>query len=231
MSDHETTNHNQSPTNPQLTPERLAELRRLAEAVRRRHPTPWHLDGEVAEWYQGQKSPFDDAGASLVSAEGIIILGGQDGDQGGAVGILTQEAAGYYAALDSQTVLALLDRLEAVQHERDAAESRFQTAWSDANRERGRAEQAERERDTHLTARRRQTEELVAIREALQVSGLLPDLLREIRALQQIARDAARRNRRAYGRERHLALEQVDEDEFARRGAAIVKRAEGEVRS
>lgn len=84
------------------------QLRKLAQAAT---PGVWEA-GDAQPWQQGQ-GPFDDWGASITSLSGVeIVTGGAQDEQGGAVGVLTNENAAYIAAVNPQVVLALLDQLE-----------------------------------------------------------------------------------------------------------------------
>lgn len=84
------------------------QLRKLAQAAT---PGVWEA-GDAQPWQPGQ-GPFDDWGASITSLSGVeIVTGGAQDEQGGAVGVLTNENAAYIAAANPQVVLALLDQLE-----------------------------------------------------------------------------------------------------------------------
>ena len=78
---------------------------RLAEAAT---PGPWASDGMANPWKPSQRSPFADQGASIETmcdvedrhwpGEKTIVVGGVQGEQGGAVGVLYNEDAKFIAA-------------------------------------------------------------------------------------------------------------------------------------
>lgn len=97
------------------------DLRAKAQAAT---PGPWVSDGAAVPWTPKQRSPFTEYGASVaVDDETVVVEGGQQDEQGGAVGVLTNEDADFIAAANPQTVLALLDRVEELEAALEAAES------------------------------------------------------------------------------------------------------------
>ena len=86
----------------ELTPERLAELRRIAEAAT---PGPWEVVGLA-----GYGGPY---ALRMPHRSGRTWYGVE--------GIKRREDAEYFVAMNRNTVLALLDEIERLRRERDAA--------------------------------------------------------------------------------------------------------------
>lgn len=62
-------------------------------------PGPWISTNDAVPYTPKQKSLFDDIGASIKTINGnIIVEGGAQGEQGGAVGVLRNEDAYLIAA-------------------------------------------------------------------------------------------------------------------------------------
>ncbi len=95
----------------------------------------WELCGEAVEWHYGQKSPFDDEGAGIVAmnspnpyygkvkgatekVDREVVVGGAQDEQGGAVGILRQEDAEFFANAQ-RDMRYLLERVADLTGERD----------------------------------------------------------------------------------------------------------------
>lgn len=71
-------------------------------------PLPWMIWQDAAEHRDGQKSSFDDMGAYMMDANGgIVIEGGAQDEQGGAVGVLRQVDAEFIR--DATELFADLD--------------------------------------------------------------------------------------------------------------------------
>jgi hypothetical protein len=83
------------------------QLRRLALAATE---GPWEAD-QAQPWVSGM-GPFDDWGASVTTQGTVIIQGGAQDEQGGAVGVLLNEDAAYIAAANPQVLLTLLTELD-----------------------------------------------------------------------------------------------------------------------
>lgn len=81
-------------------------LRLLAEQAT---PGLWEADEACA--YQPGMGPFDDYGASITSDNVEVVVGGAQDEQGGAVGVLSNQDAAYIVAAQPQTVLSLLNRI------------------------------------------------------------------------------------------------------------------------
>lgn len=84
------------------------QLRRLALAAT---TGPWEAD--QAQPWVSDMGPFDDSGASVTTQGTVIIQGGAQDEQGGAVGVLLNEDAEYIAAANPQVMLTLLAELDA----------------------------------------------------------------------------------------------------------------------
>lgn len=104
-----------------LTIEQRAEMRRVAEAAT---PGPWEVEGEAIPFHPKQRNEFADQGAgiSFAKGKGEIVVGGAQDEQGGAVGILSNEDAAHIATFNPATALSLLDQL--ADREREVAELR-----------------------------------------------------------------------------------------------------------
>jgi len=83
------------------------QLRQLALAAT---PGPWEAD-QAQPWTSGM-GPFDDWGASVTVNGTVVIQGGAQDEQGGAVGVLLNEDAEYIAAANPQVMLTLLTELD-----------------------------------------------------------------------------------------------------------------------
>lgn len=89
-----------------MTPD-LDELERMvAEAT----PGPWRVYGKAVPYSRRQKSPFDDCGAGIMADDVHIIIGGEQDEQGGAVGILRNEDARLIATVVN-ALPALIERV------------------------------------------------------------------------------------------------------------------------
>ena len=92
-----------------MQPTERDQLRKLAQAAT---PGPWLTD-KAHPYRPGMGPFFMDSGATIYLQNGEeIVTGGSQDEQGGAVGVLTNEDAAYIAAANPQVVLALLDQLE-----------------------------------------------------------------------------------------------------------------------
>lgn len=72
--------------------DRLTEIEQRLDAAT---PGPWTSDLSAVEFGQG---PFDDCGASVMDAnEEYVVMGGQQDEQGGAVGVIKNADADFIA--------------------------------------------------------------------------------------------------------------------------------------
>lgn len=101
-----------------MTPEQRAEIRERAAAAT---PGPWVQDGDAIPWSPRQRSPFIDQGANIECVKPadngstiFIVMGGAQDEQGGAVGVLTNEDAAFiaHARTDIPALLADNEALE-----------------------------------------------------------------------------------------------------------------------
>lgn len=76
-------------------------------------PGLWEA-GEACAWQPGM-GPFDDYGASITSDNVEVVVGGAQDEQGGAVGVLSNQDAAYIVAAQPQTVLSLLNRIRVME--------------------------------------------------------------------------------------------------------------------
>lgn len=100
------------------------DYERLREIAEKASPGPWFSDEAAVPWTPRQRSPFTENGASVGVGDNevVIVQGGQQDEQGGAVGVLTNENAEHIATFDPHTVLALLDDLAAARARIDELE-------------------------------------------------------------------------------------------------------------
>jgi len=118
-----------------VLPDMEAITARLALATK----GPWEAD-QAQPWTPRQKNAFGDYGASIVSVTGEeVVVGGSDDEQGGAIGVLTNEDAQFIANAwdDITNLLAYIHQLRIALFEEQRA--RWQ-AEQDAQRWREEAE-------------------------------------------------------------------------------------------
>ena len=153
-------------TTARVTPEMLAELRRLAEAAT---PGPWYLDGPW--WYGDDDSAYcistaEDAGRIAVTiAPPRYIFGGERE--------VRDANARFIAAANPAVVLALLDRLAHMREARDAARAEVKrlTALVEAVREYAAARQANIDHGPLLSAQKAAHDALLAALARLDASA------------------------------------------------------------
>lgn len=101
------------------------ELKVIEERLNKATPGPWYSSASAVPWKKGQRSPFEDQGASVRTApcdENAddnraaldVIIGGSQDEQGGAVGVLTNEDADFiaHARTDIEALLSEIKRLK-----------------------------------------------------------------------------------------------------------------------
>jgi hypothetical protein len=102
-----------------VTTEERERLRALCDKAT---PGPWYSDNWANEWEPQQRTPFEDAGATITrhpngasrKREDDVVVGGNQDEQGGAVGVLRNADAAFIAA--ARTALPeLLDECERLQ--------------------------------------------------------------------------------------------------------------------
>lgn len=88
----------------------LDALQLLAEQAT---PGLWQAS-QANAWHPGM-GPFDDYGASITAHDVEVVVGGAQDEQGGAVGVLSNQDAAYIVAAQPQTMLALLRDLRVME--------------------------------------------------------------------------------------------------------------------
>lgn len=104
------------------------ELRAIEDRLAKATPGPWYSSNDAVPWRKDQRLPFDDKGAWVKTcpcdenadegprdAKDIVVGGAQD-EQGGAVGVLSNEDAAFIAHARTD-IAALLEEVRNLRYE------------------------------------------------------------------------------------------------------------------
>ncbi len=104
----------------------MDDIKRAALRKAASEATQGEWVADEATPYTSDMGPFDDFGASVYADHlygKAIVVGGAQDEQGGAVGVLTNEDARYIALAHPAAILALLDECERMREALTALQS------------------------------------------------------------------------------------------------------------